>query len=151
MSQNTKINFLCTNCRKIILFIYNGGKGRGDSRNLVRRLEISKTRGHGIKVRGEDIKGDARGTFISWRVMGAWNILAGIVVETDMIMEFKRIGTWICWDKDHVQVAGSNLSWFNVQHRHCERKVLLLCCIVLFNTLCSINRYLISVQVKNHL
>lgn len=41
-------------------------------------------------VRGAKLK-DVWGTFLTRRVVGTWNVLSGMVVEADTIVEFKMI------------------------------------------------------------
>ena len=45
-------------------------------------------------MRGARFKGDVQGRFFTQRVVGAWNLLPGEVVEADTIMTFK-----MCLDK----------------------------------------------------
>lgn len=47
---------------------------------------MSKTRGHVFKVRGVTFEGDVWGKlFFTGRVVGAWNTLPGVVVDTDVL------------------------------------------------------------------
>ena len=65
------------------------GMDRVDSLKLFPRVKESITRGHKFKVRGARFKGDVRGKFFTRRVVGAWNLLPGEVVEVDAIVTFK--------------------------------------------------------------
>ena len=65
------------------------GMDRVDSQKLFPRAEESITRGHRFKVRGARFKGDVRGKFFTQRVVGAWNLLSGEVVEAETIVTFK--------------------------------------------------------------
>lgn len=63
---------------------------------------MSKTRGHNIEVRGTNIKRDVRGRICTQRVVGAWNVLAGVVVKVNAIVASRRL----CETKSAVQRNG---------------------------------------------
>ena len=65
------------------------GMDRVDRQKLFHRVEESITRGHRFKVRGARFEEDAQGMFFTQRVVGAWNLLPGEIVETDMIVSLK--------------------------------------------------------------
>lgn len=57
---------------------------RADGQNLFPRVEISNTRGDG------KFRVGVWGKFFTLRLVGAWNVLSGVVVEADKIVAFKR-------------------------------------------------------------
>ena len=65
-----------------------------DSQKLFPRVGESITRGHRFKVQGARFKEDVRDKFFTQRVVGAWNLLPGEVMEADTIVSFKG-----CLDK----------------------------------------------------
>ena len=52
-------------------------------------IETRRTRGHGLKVRGERYNTDIRGRFFTQRVVGVWNALPSKVVEANTLESFK--------------------------------------------------------------
>ena len=64
------------------------GMDRVDSQKLFPRAEESITRGHRFKVRGPSFKRDVRGRFFTQRVVDAWNLLLGKVVEARYDSDF---------------------------------------------------------------
>ena len=52
-------------------------------------MEESITREHRFKKRGARLNGDIRGRCFTQRVVGAWNLLPGKVVEADTVVSFK--------------------------------------------------------------
>ena len=60
----------------------NGGK-------LFPLLEMDRTRGHGLRVRGARYKTNVRGQFFTQRVVGMWNALPSKVVEAGTLGLFK--------------------------------------------------------------
>ena len=60
----------------------NGGK-------LFPPLEMDRTRGHGLRVRGAMYKTNIRGQFFTQRVVGVWNALPSKVVEAGTLGLFK--------------------------------------------------------------
>ena len=66
------------------------GTDRVESQRLFPRVEISITRGHRFKVRGEKFKGDVQEKVFKQRMVGAWNVLPENVVEGGTLATFKR-------------------------------------------------------------
>jgi len=54
-------------------------------------VEVAITRGHNFKVSGGRYRGDVRGRFFTQRVVGAWNALPAMVVESATLGAFKRL------------------------------------------------------------
>ena len=52
-------------------------------------MEESITRVHRFKMRGARFKGDEQGRYFTQRLVGAWNLLPGEVVEADTVVTFK--------------------------------------------------------------
>jgi len=67
------------------------GIDRVDSQRLFPRAEMAMMRVHDYKVIGEMYKGDVRGIYFMQRVVGAWNALPALVVDSDMLGTFKRL------------------------------------------------------------
>lgn len=53
-------------------------------------MEKSNTGRHNFKVRGAKFKRDGATLFIH-RMVSAWNVLLGLVVEADMIVRVRRL------------------------------------------------------------
>jgi len=49
------------------------------------------TRAHNYKVHGGRYRRDVRGRFFTQKVVGAWNALSAVVVESDTRGTFKRL------------------------------------------------------------
>ena len=60
------------------------------SRLFPLRRGEKKTRGHGLRVKGEKFKGNIRGGFFTQRVVGVWNELPDKVVNAGSLLTFKK-------------------------------------------------------------
>jgi len=60
------------------------------SRLFPLRRREKKTRGHGLRVKGEKFKGNIRGGFFTQRVVGVWNELPDKVVNAGSLLTFKK-------------------------------------------------------------
>ena len=56
---------------------------------LFPRAEMTITKGHKFKIRGERFSREVRGSFFTQRMMIAWNALPSEVVEADTLVTFK--------------------------------------------------------------
>lgn len=85
--------FWCFRGRVENVMAYKIMKGidRVDSQRFFPRMEMSITREHSFKMRGEKFKDDVKGSFILMqRIVAAWNVPSGEVVEAETILMFKR-------------------------------------------------------------
>lgn len=103
---------------------------------------MSKTRRCSFEARGAESKGDVWDTFFTERVVDAWKALAGIVVETDIVVFQRLLNRHM--DIQGMVGCGSRLNWHHVQYNIVGQKVCSCTVLSMFYILCLIFRMLVS-------
>jgi len=79
--------------RAVLIEVYKTMRriDRVDAQRLFARVDVAVTRGQNYKLHGGRYRRDVRGRFFIQRVVGAWNALPAVVVESDTLGTFKRL------------------------------------------------------------
>lgn len=72
------------------------------------RLMVSKTKGHGFKMRGERFSDDLRGKFLHTKVVAVWNKLPEEVGQAGTSAAFKR-HLDRCMDRKSLEGCGTKM------------------------------------------
>ena len=92
-----------------LIEVYKMMKGidRVNVQRLFPRVDGAVTRGHNYRIHGGRYRRDVRGRFFTQRVVGVWNGLPAVIVESDTLGTFKRL---LDRHMEHTRMIGSGIT-----------------------------------------
>ena len=92
-----------------LIQVYKMMKGidRVNVQRLFHRVDGAVTKGHNYRIHGGRYRKDVRGRFFTQRVVGVWNGLPAVIVESDTLGTFKQL---LDRHMEHTRMIGSGIT-----------------------------------------